>query len=98
MLVSPYYFYDEVYKQIENVSTYLLQHQNLSPLCLHDGSLLKQESILWKNLVVTIKEIQKINMNNSIMKTLRISNSLFDEIVITLDQIIDLEQQILNPT
>jgi hypothetical protein len=85
-----------VFQQIENVSTYLLEQQNLSPVCLHDGTLLKQESILWKKLVVSFKEIQDVNMNNSLVKTLMVTDPIFDEIVITIDEIIDIEQQILN--
>lgn len=96
MLLSPYYFYYDVFQQIENVSTYLLEQQNLSPLCLHDGILLKQESTLWKKLVFYFEEIQAINMNNSLIKTLMVTNPIFNEILITIDEIIDIEQQILN--
>jgi hypothetical protein len=95
-LLSPYYFYYDVFQQLENVSTYLLEQQNLSPLCLHDGLLLKQESTLWKKLVSYYKEIQETNINNSLIKTLMLTNPLFDEMVKTLDEIIDIEQQILN--
>jgi hypothetical protein len=95
-LLSPYYFYYDVFQQIENVSTYLLEQQNLSPLCLHDGILLKQESTLWEKLVFYFKEIQDINMNNSLVKTLILTNPIFNEVVITIDEIIDIEQQILN--
>lgn len=97
-LLSPYLFYYDVFQQLENASTYLLEQQNLSPLCLHDGTLLKQESILWKKLVIDFEEIQNINQNNSFIKTLMLTNPIFDEIVITLDEIIDIEQQILNNT
>jgi len=96
MLLSPYYFYYDVFQQLENVSTYLLEQRNLSPLCLYDGTLLKQESTLWNKLVFYFKEIQDVNMNNSLVKTLMLTNPIFDEIVITLDEIIDIEQQILN--
>jgi hypothetical protein len=96
MSLSPYYFYYDVFQQIENVSTYLLEQQNLSSLCLHDGILLRQESTLWKKLVSYYKEIQEININNSLIKTLMLTNPIFDEIVITLDEIIGIEQQILN--
>jgi len=96
MLFSPYYGYYDVFQQIENVSTYLLEQQNLSLLCLHDGLLLKQESILWNNLSIYFKEIQEINLNNSLVKTFMLTNPIFDEIMKTIDEIINIEQEILN--
>jgi hypothetical protein len=96
MLLSPYYGYYDVFQQIENVSTYLLEQQNLSSLCLHDGLLLKHESMLWKNLSIYFKEIQEINLNNSLVKTFMLTNPIFDEIMKTIDEIIDIEQEILN--
>ena len=96
MLLSPYYGYYDVFQQIENVSTYLLEQQDLSSLCLHDGLLLKQESTLWKNLSIYFKEIQEINLNNSLVKTLMLTNPIFDEIMKTIDEIIDIEKEVLN--
>ena len=96
MFLSPYYGYYDVFQQIENVSTYLLEQQNLSTLCLHDGLLLKHESMLWENLSIYFKEIQEINLNNSLVKTFMLTNPIFDEITKTIDEIIDIEQEILN--
>ena len=96
MLLSPYYAYYDVFQQIENVSTYLLEQQNLSPLCLHDGMLLKQESMHWKKLVFYFKDIQEVNLNYSLVKTLVLTNPIFDEILISIDEIIDIEKEILN--
>ena len=96
MMLSPYYAYYDVFQQIENVSTYLLEQQNLSQLCLHDGTLLKEESIHWKKIVIYFMEIQEVNLNNSLIKTLMLTNPIFDEIVKTIDEIIDIEKEILN--
>lgn len=96
MMLPPYYAYYDVFQQIENVSTYLLEQQNLSPLCLHDGALLKEESIHWKKIVIYFMEIQEVNLNNSLIKTLMLTNPIFDEIIKTIDEIIDIEKEIFN--
>jgi hypothetical protein len=95
-IISPYYAYYDVFQQIENVSKYLLEQQNLSSICLNDGLLLNQESKLWKNLSIYFKEIQEINLNNSLIKTFLLTNAVFNEIEKTIDEIINIEKEIIN--
>ena len=50
----------------------------------------------WKKLVFYFKDIQEVNLNYSLVKTLVLTNPIFDEILISIDEIIDIEKEILN--
>ena len=88
--------YEMIYLEKHNVSQYLLQNVNISPVCKHDGLLLQKESELWKNITLLIKEINKISRNNSLIKTLILAKPLLDEINQLIDKIIEIEDDVIN--
>ena len=95
-ILSPGHFYYDVFQQIENVSTYLLTYQDLSPACRHDGLLLQQEAFQWRNISQYFLEIQKINMKYSVFVTFLKTNYLFDAIEKAITEIIVLERAIVG--
>ena len=91
-----YFAYDMISIEKHNVSQYLLENENISPVCKHNGLLLQEESELWKNLSLLVKELNKIGRNNSLIKTLILSRSLLNEINQIIDNIIEIENTIVN--
>ena len=88
--------YEVIYLEKHNVSQYLLQNVNISPICRHDGLLLQKESNLWRNLTLLIEELSEIGRNNSLLKTLILAQPILNEINQIIDEIIEIENAIIN--
>lgn len=90
------YSYEMIYLEKYNVSQYLLQNIDISPACEHDGLLLQKEAELWKNLTLYIQELNEIGRNNSLLKTLILSQPLLNEINQLIDEVIEIEKAIIS--
>ncbi len=84
------------YEIKHKVSQYLLENQNISPICKHDGELLKNESKCWKDINILVTELNEIHKNNGLFKSMLLSKPLINEIVTLLDCIVSIEQAIIN--
>jgi hypothetical protein len=91
-----YLFFEAVFVDVENVSQYLLENKNLSPVFAFDGVLLQKESMLWRNLTLCVKEIGIIYSNNTVIKTLFLSRDFLDEMVDIMDKIIEIQNKIID--
>lgn len=91
-----YLFFESVFQDVENVSRYLLEHKNLSPVIAYDGVLLQKESTLWWNLSRCVQELGVIYSDNTFVKTLLLSHDVLDEMVDIVDEIIDIQNQLID--
>ena len=78
-----------------NVSQYLQENSNLSPICEHDAILLDAEVEYWKEIKSYLEEMKEI-MNNSLLKVILYSGPILQNITKTIDKIIDIEMDIIS--
>jgi len=84
------------YEIKHNVSEFLLENQDISPICKYGGELLENESKCWKNINLIVTELNEIHKSNGLFKSMMLSKPLINEVVTLLDSIITIEQAIID--
>lgn len=79
-----------------NVSEYLLENQDISPICKYDGDLLESESKCWKDINSLVTELNEIYKTNGLLRSMKLSKPLINNITILLDNVISIEQAIID--
>jgi len=79
----------------QNISQYLLEKQDLSPLCAYEGALLAEEAKHWKNLSTLNNELFQAAYNR-FFKTIIESRPIIEQMKKELDEIIAIEQAIIS--
>jgi hypothetical protein len=79
-----------------NVSQYLMENLDLSPICKYESELLENESKCWKDINLCVTELDEIHKNNGLLKSMKLSKPIINEIVSLIDNIISIEQAIID--
>jgi hypothetical protein len=91
-----YMMYDNTRIEKENISYYLLENQNLSPICKTEGLLFQREADCWKNFTLLVKELNEISANQGLIITFLQSQNIFKQMNQLLDEIINIEKTIIK--
>ena len=79
-----------------NVSQYLMEIGDISPVCKYDTLLLEAEATYWDQLISYLWELDQITNNNRYVKTFILSLPLLRKINKALDEIISIEETIIK--
>jgi len=89
---SFYLYFLAVEKQ--NISKYLLENQDFSPLCVWEGNLLAKEARHWKNFTMLNNKLFQA-AHNRFFKTIIESTPIIEKMKKELDEIISIEEKII---
>lgn len=93
-LCTSFMFLKAISIEKQNISQYLLENQDLSPICAYETVLLAEEAKHWGNLSVLDDELFQA-AHNRFFKTIIESKPIIEKMKKELDQIISIEEAII---